>query len=110
MQFYRLLFVLVVAFVANTAAEDADPCLAEDYAEANCALAVLSPNHGLRMPSERCTPFPHIADGTCCANGGYKKDGHGYAPSTFSANALVLTSPPFFWLCTGIFAKWLAPR
>ena len=37
MQLYRVLFALV-AIVALTAAEDApDPCLAEDYAEANCA-------------------------------------------------------------------------
>jgi len=53
MQIYRVLFVLF-ATLALTAAEvevtEADPCLAEDYAEANY--------------------------GKCCAQGGYKLEGH----------------------------------
>eukprot|EP00325_Prymnesiales_sp_UTEX-LB-985_P004573 CAMPEP_0174698796 /NCGR_PEP_ID=MMETSP1094-20130205/4289_1 /TAXON_ID=156173 /ORGANISM="Chrysochromulina brevifilum, Strain UTEX LB 985" /LENGTH=71 /DNA_ID=CAMNT_0015896025 /DNA_START=57 /DNA_END=272 /DNA_ORIENTATION=+ len=55
MQFYRTLFMLfalvAMATTAQAAAADADPCLAEDYAEQNY--------------------------GTCCAQGGYKKEGHG---------------------------------
>ena len=38
MQLYRLL-VLLVALTLATAQEEPDPCLAEDYAEANCAPA-----------------------------------------------------------------------
>ena len=37
MQLHRLAFALL-AMVALSFAEEADPCLAEDYAEANCAL------------------------------------------------------------------------
>ena len=53
MQLYRLLLTFMLFTLALVAAADetADPCLAEDYAEANY--------------------------GTCCAQGGYKKDGHG---------------------------------
>jgi hypothetical protein len=38
MQLYRLVFA-AFALVALVHAEESDPCLAEDYAEANCALA-----------------------------------------------------------------------
>ena len=39
MQLYRLLFVL--AALALVSAQKTDPCLAEDYAEANCARILL---------------------------------------------------------------------
>ena len=38
MKLFRVVLVLV-AMLALAHAEEADPCLAEDYAEANCALA-----------------------------------------------------------------------
>ena len=55
MQVYRFVFMLFFALALVHAQDEApevnDPCLAEDYAEANY--------------------------GTCCAQGGYKKEGHG---------------------------------
>ena len=52
LQPHRILLLLFAILAVSAAAEDAaDPCLAEDYAEANY--------------------------GTCCAQGGYKKPGHG---------------------------------
>jgi len=51
---YRLITLLFAAIIASTFAVEGgtpDPCLAEDYAEANY--------------------------GTCCAQGGYKLEGHG---------------------------------
>jgi len=46
---YRTLFLFFAVLAVAVRGED-DPCLAEEYAEANY--------------------------GTCCAQGGYKKDGH----------------------------------
>ena len=55
MRLYRVLVAALALLALGVAAEDApataDPCLAEDYAEANY--------------------------GTCCAQGGYKLEGHG---------------------------------
>ena len=92
MSLFRFLFIAFAALAAAAAAAEADPCLKEDYAEANCAP------HRARRPSyaphERtATPLIHnhaarpqltepardrpAADGQCCAQGGYKKEGHG---------------------------------
>ena len=78
MQLYRTLFVFLAVVLAMAAAEEAapDPCLAEDYAEVNY--------------------------GTCCAQGGYKKEGHGYA--AFSVKSVFDLAPP----CPPVPHPWLA--
>ena len=79
MQLYRLLLALIAFFAlfAVTAAEDtgSDPCLAEDYAEQNCARACRA---RARERALACTDarLSLPADGTCCAQGGYKLEGH----------------------------------
>ena len=77
MQLYRLLVLL--AAIALVSAQDAapagsDPCLAEDYAEANCARATQTRDEAT-LADRWCACSR--ADGTCCAQGGYKKPGHG---------------------------------
>ena len=85
MQLHRLLFILLSALaISHVAADDApDPCLAEDYAEANCARSRALAAHKIRQ-SKSLTRW-HArgvvslvrADGTCCAQGGYRLPGHG---------------------------------
>ena len=85
MSLFRFLFI---AFAALAAAAEADPCLKEDYAEANCAprrrtTPILraarahgrATNHNLTNSLSRRAIA--TADGQCCAQGGYKKEGHG---------------------------------
>jgi hypothetical protein len=68
---YRIMFLL---FVVGAAGQAADPCLAEDYAEANCARAIAPIESRLLVTVARSCGS---ADGTCCAQGGYKLEGHG---------------------------------
>ena len=72
----RLLFAVFAVLAVSVSAADPDPCLAEDYAEANCARSPCSAH-----PSITCWHAhmhrPAFADGTCCAQGGYKLEGHG---------------------------------
>ena len=78
MQLHRLLFVLLSALAIShvSGAQDApDPCLAEDYAEANCARAHTRRNCLISSLTHPC--IFSLADGTCCAQGGYKLEGHG---------------------------------
>jgi hypothetical protein len=44
---YRVIFTLFTIMAVAHAAEEggADPCLSEDYAEANCMLHVTPPSH-----------------------------------------------------------------
>ena len=49
MSFFRFLFIAFAALAAVAAAAEADPCLKEDYAEANCA------------PRRRTTPILRAA-------------------------------------------------
>ena len=92
MSLFRFLFIAFAALAAAAAAAEADPCLKEDYAEANCAprrrtratRAALPRHHSQPSARPRQRPQPTeparyrpIADGQCCAQGGYKKEGHG---------------------------------
>ena len=96
MSLFRFLFIAFAALAAAAAAAEADPCLKEDYAEANCAprrrttpilraarahCRATIHNHAARprhraQPTEPARHRP-AADGQCCAQGGYKKEGHG---------------------------------
>ena len=83
---YRIAFAIFAAIaIAGSAAEEtaADPCRAEDYAEANCTqlchkavvqFLACEAAHALLTYSTRCCTS---TDGTCCAQGGYKLEGHG---------------------------------
>ena len=86
MSLFRFLFIAFAALAAAAAAAEADPCLKEDYAEANCAprrrttpiiraARAARPRHRTQ-PTEPARHRP-AADGQCCAQGGYKKEGHG---------------------------------
>ena len=91
MSLFRFLFIAFAALAAAAAAAEADPCLKEDYAEANCAprrrttpilravrahCRATIHNHAAR-PQRTEPPRFATADGQCCAQGGYKKEGHG---------------------------------
>ena len=75
MQLSRAVLLLCV-LVAITFAKEADPCLAEDYAEQNCASCCPTASfaHDSMVFSSDTSP---LTDGSCCAQGGYKKEGHG---------------------------------
>ena len=68
--FYKTLLVLV----AILASARADSCLEHDYAEANCAAKRAQPPIMQHIEPPRLC----FADGECCAQGNYKKEGHGY--------------------------------
>ena len=53
MSLFRFLFIAFAALAAAAAAAEADPCLKEDYAEANCA------------PRRRKTPILRAARTHC---------------------------------------------
>ena len=92
MSLFRFLFIAFAALAAAAAAAEADPCLKEDYAEANCAprrraTPILRAarahchatihNHAARPQLTEPARDRPAADGQCCAQGGYKKEGHG---------------------------------
>ena len=86
--------MVVLALVHGQEGEQADPndpCLAEDYAEANCAHARLGrePTHpSPPLPATRVSRwFASCADGKCCAQGGYKLPGHGYGVPCFALHS-----------------------
>ena len=56
MSLFRFLFIAFAALAASAAAAEADPCLKEDYAEANCA------------PRGRTTPILRAARARCHAH------------------------------------------
>ena len=68
--------VLFAALASAQEVEEGDKCLDEKYAEANCAR----PCYAERASFDCCAPHSRplvLADGTCCAQGGYKLPGHG---------------------------------
>ena len=82
MKLYAVIFMLLAVSVA--AAPDSteeDKCLNEEYATANCTLPWACRR---RAPRRALTASLRVtlADGTCCAQGGYKLPGHGCARLT----------------------------
>ena len=72
---YRALLLVAVLFATSQAQEDL--CVGHDYAETNCARPPACTAVSILADCVlRCT-----ADGECCAQGNYKKEGHACAPA-----------------------------
>ena len=82
MSLFRFLFIAFAALAASAAAAEADPCLKEDYAEANCAprrrttpilrtarahCRGIIHNHAARPQFTEPARYCPTADGQCCA-------------------------------------------
>ena len=77
---YRALFMLVA--LLSTAQAQEDPCVGHDYAEAHCARpSACTADLYFRLT---CF-FARAADGECCAQGNYKKEGHACAAALVPA-------------------------
>ena len=77
---YRALFMLVA--LLSTAQAQEDPCVGHDYAEAHCARpSACTADLYFRLT---CF-FARAADGECCAQGNYKKEGHTCAAALMPA-------------------------
>ena len=77
---YRALFMLVA--LLSTAQAQEDPCVGHDYAEAHCARpSACTADLYFRLT---CF-FARAADGECCAQGNYKKEGHACAAALMPA-------------------------
>ena len=62
MSLFRFLFIAFAALAAAAAAAEADPCLKEDYAEANCA-----PSPHDAHPTRLTSALPRHHSQPCCA-------------------------------------------
>ena len=82
-----VLLLALLAAVCSAAEGDPDPCLEHDYAQENCVLPSAAGAASSRpitcawvqlseIPENILTVAMPCADGTCCAQGGYKLPGH----------------------------------